>query len=971
MKRKKRLQFLFWALIALVLLLGMGRILADPQTPTNHSRSPVVISELVTANRSGLRDEDGAYSDWVELVNRSGHSVNMAGWTLTDDTARPDQWMFPDVTIGPGEYLVVFASGKDRAQTSAEGAPTLHANFRLSGGGETIALYPPTSRRYQDVVSVHYPRLGGDQTFGLCEDGESYCLLSTPTPGAANAAAIAEHVTWRDATAPVQTSVGHGIFQESFELTLTSATPDAEIFYTTDGSGPSPDNGLLYEQPLAIDHTTTLRAVAVAPDLSPSPIATQSYLFIDDVLAQGPHPPGFPETWGTHRLDFEQFRAGDPVIGDYEMDPAIVGDPAYRDQLADALLALPAISLVTDVDNLDIYFNDPQARGPEAERPVSVELIDPAGAEPGFQIDAGVRIQGGVARWEYMFKHPFRLFFKSDYGPGQLNYKLFLDSFVDAFDTVILRSGANRTFTAVPPENALETTYTRDEWARRSQIAMSDVGLHGRFVHLFLNGLYWGLYNLAERPDQSFMASYFGGDKSDYFSANHGGAIEGMPDRLNVLLELATQGGLADPDRYATMLEFIDPGQFSDYVLLNWYAGTRDWPETNWYAGVHYPAGRNTFFEWDAEGSWNDGAEVRLGEDGKEGAPYPNVTKLIFNALAENPESRLTFADRAYKHLFNDGALTDENAKERWLAVNAEVEDAILAESARWGDVRYQPAVMPEDWARARDHVLAQMEGNAAKLVGLLREAGLYPALDPPMWSHPGGEFAVPLELVMSTPNGEIFYTLDGSDPRQTGSGEPASAAMRYANPIRIEAETVVKARTFANGEWSPLREARFVPAGSQPDLRISEIMYNPPGSSNYEFIELTNFGDASLDLSLANFTGINFIFPLGSRIEPGESLVLIRDFPAFRSRYAAAPFAGIYTGALANEGETITLRDRFGSVLTSVSYEPDNGWPLSADGRGDSLTLWRLGGDPNDPSSWRASRQALGTPGSAAEARR
>ena len=114
------------------------------------------------------------------------------------------------------------------------------------------------------------------------------------------------------------------------------------------------------------------------------------------------------------------------------------------------------------------------------------------------------------------------------------------------------------------------------------------------------------------------------------------------------------------------MLEFIDPQHFSDYVIVNWYAGNRDWPENNWYADVENPAGRNRFFVWDAETTWDDGAAIVLGSDGVEGAPYPNVVKLVFEALMQNADFRLTFADRLYKHLNHDGALTDANAQARW-----------------------------------------------------------------------------------------------------------------------------------------------------------------------------------------------------------------------------------------------------------------------------------------------------------------
>ena len=140
--------------------------------------------------------------------------------------------------------------------------------------------------------------------------------------------------------------------------------------------------------------------------------------------------------------------------------------------------------------------------------------------------------------------------------------------------------------------------------------------------------------------------------------------------------------------------------------------------ETNWYVGTHYPAGRNLFFVWDAEGSWQDGAEVRLGGRPKgEGAPFPNVVKLVFDALSENPDFQMVFADRLYLHLFNDGALTETNAAALWSEVTGEIEDAIVAESARWGDVRFDSPITLADWLCTLSWVSVRDKrpGNVAK----------------------------------------------------------------------------------------------------------------------------------------------------------------------------------------------------------------------------------------------------------------
>ncbi len=541
------------------------------------------------------------------------------------------------------------------------------------------------------------------------------------------------------------------------------------------------------------------------------------------------------------------------------------------------------------------------------------------------------------------------------------------------YDTLVLRAGVDRSFAGHPSMPGAEvdhreTTYARDEWTRASQIAMSDAGSHGRFVHLFLNGLYWGIYNVVERPDAGFMATYYGGDDSEYGSVNHAGSVSGPIDRFSALVRLAEEGDLVDPAKYATMLEFIDPVQFSDYMILNWYVGNHDWPENNWYAGARYPAGSDLFFVWDAETTLNDGAEIVLGGDGFEGAPFPNVIRLVFEALMENPDFRMTFADRLYLHTSEVGALSDAAAQQRWLDITEPLEIAIIAESARWGDVRTDAPITQADWLAARDDVLGQLAGNGAKLRQLARGVGYYPTVDPPQFS--GAEvieddLLLTMEWGSGEVGGEIYYTTDGTDPRLSGSGDISPFAVRYVEPLVLTDATHVKARAYDGSAWSPLRERQFRRADQAANVRITELMYNPVGDEGYEYVELTNLGEIAADLSGAYFEGIDFRFPRYTRLAPGEVTVLVADFKRFRERYPEPEIGGIFEGKLSDRGETITLFDVKGNVLDSVTYSDEDGWPLSADGTGDSLELVDADGDPGQPFRWRASEAENGSPGS------
>jgi hypothetical protein len=666
------------------------------------------------------------------------------------------------------------------------------------------AALPQSLRQFQDT------------SYGRYGDGLAYGYLGRPTPGEPND----ETLVWEGAVSPVEYSVERGFYEAPFSLALTTDTPDATIRYTTDGSQPTETNGVLYTGPIQVDTTLLVRAVAFRQNYWPSNVDTHTYIFLEDVLVQPSAPPGFPSTWGTHSVDFGEHAKGSPVMADYEMDPQVVDDGRYRPMIADGLESIPSLSLVMDVASFEDLYSHPRDRGATWERPVSVELIYPGARGEGFQIDAGIRMHGGVGRLEFIPKHSFRLLFKSKYGPGELEYPLFPDSPVQEFDTLVLRSESDRGFAGTGSIRR-KATYMRDEWLRASQIAMSGVGSHGVYVHLYINGLYWGLYNLVERPDASFMASYFGGDKDEWYVANQEGPMErNVADWAEELQNLVIQIGHVgrDTDKikndelyaeqtYAVIEPYIDTAQFIDYIILHWYAGVKDWPQNNWYAGVH-PSGQLRFFAWDGQESWSEGARIHLG---RTDTHRLNVIGPIFEVLWHNPDFRMQLADRMYKHLFNHGALTDANSQARWKRISRVIDLAIFGESARWGDVRsHSNPITRDDWLKAQENVLAQMDDNAARLIDLAREKGYYPAIDAPAFSQDGGLVPNGFDLTMSASHGTIYYTTDGSDPRHLGDGAIAPDATIYRSPLVLTTPMHVKARVLDGDVWSALHEATF-----------------------------------------------------------------------------------------------------------------------------------------------------------------
>ncbi|MGE5607782.1 MAG: lamin tail domain-containing protein [Bacillota bacterium] len=823
----------------------------------------------------------------------------------------------------------------------------------LRGGSETnILAIQGLNSSATDGDFLIYPELLGVHTLASAER-----YFTNPTPGAINDSSSLTSIV-----ADTKFSRDRGFYDTPFLLTITCDTPGAEIRYTLDGSAPTATTGLVYTDPITISRTTVLRAAAFKPGSIASNVDTETYVFLSDVIRQSSNPDGFPAT-GT---------AG--VHWDYGMDPEVVD--AYGNQLIDGLKAIPSVSLVMDTDDVfgptGIYAN-PESTGVAWERPGSAELMFPDGSQDGFQIDAGVRIYGGVNRNTGFPKHTFRLLFKNQYGASKLKYPLFEgtvggENATDEFDTLVLRGAFNNSWPFWVDSERQRAQYVEDPFMYTTQLAMGDPSIHGRYIHLYVNGLYWGLYNIVERPSASFGASYLGGDKEDYDALNSSEPIDGTKDAWNTLQSLVS-ADVATPEVYAQVKQYLNVDDFIDYMILNFYGGNQDWDDHNWYALRKREDGAGYYFvDWDGE---------RTLEDPNANVTYVNQydkPSYIYARLCANAEFRLRFADRVYQHLFNNGPLTPQAATDRYLSLANQIRDAIIGESARWGDYQRQtPYTRDVEWLAEQNRLLTQyFPVRTQNVLDQFKARGLFPNINPPTLSQFGGAVPIGYSLTMTTSSGTIYYTLNGSDPRREG-GAVAPGALTYKSPIRLNGPTVVKSRVLAaDGTWSALSEANFYHDLSA--LRISEIMYNPAApatgpylAQDYEFIELQNTGSASLDLTGVGFTtGVSFTFPDGTHLAPGQRAVLVKNKDAFLSRYPGVSVAGVFTGSLDNNGERLVLSGPGGTVL---DFEHKDGWYSITDGGGYSLVAVNPAAAPADygqKSNWRPSNTLGGAPGAA-----
>jgi len=763
------------------------------------------INEIMASNSSSTKDPQGHYDDWIELHNPGEAAIDAAGLYLTDNLSEPTKWRIPTdrpalTIIPPKGYLLVWADG----DVAAAG---LHAGFRLSASGDQVALY--ASDGVTLIDSIEFAEQRPDISFGRDSvDPSQWRYFGLPTPGAANTAPYLGRV------ADLGFSHSRGFYDDPFLVAITTQTADAKIYYTIDGSSPFDLRtglpvGTPYSGPIAITTTTCLRAGASKPGWLSTKIVTHTYIFLNDVINQATNPQtgaqvtptGYPASWGS-------------VTGDYQMDPDVVGpngkdrfNGLYAQTIRDDLKAVPTISLVMAKDDWfgskGIYINQSQDG---TERVASLEYIDPATGDT-LQANCAIAMQGGVTgggtslqRWK-TFKLSMRPRFKTHTddglptgGPSELENRLFPDSPLTSLNTVVLDAVLNHSWLHGTDSSQRDTaTYIQDQYVADLHNALGGHSPHGGYVHLYLDGLYWGMYYLHERPDHAWAAQTFGGDASEYDAIKHGaggvinnGVSGSASTRYNAMVA-AANAVASDPTsdaKYQALCDLLDVEDFIAYLLANWYAGNHDWPAKNWYATHrNTPDGKWRFHSWDAE-------HTTEGTNSVGQSPSDLHAKLAGNA-----EYRMRFADAIHRSFFHEGPLTYPAAADLYKVRMDQIDRAIVGESARWGDNRRPTNPYTRaDWLNTQNTKLASFfPTRSNQVLASLRNANLYPQVAAPEFRidgalQHGGHAAIGSVLSMTAGAGDIWYTLDGTDPRVPGTvpGVSSSTILVAEDGLRL-----------------------------------------------------------------------------------------------------------------------------------------------------------------------------------------
>ncbi len=549
-----------------------------------------MINELMSSNSFTVEDDDGDYSDWIELYNPGTQDADLTGYFLSDAFDNPQRWAFPAITIPAHGFLLIWASGKNRTNPSLP----LHTNFSLSSSGEELLLCNSDGVVLDEVF---FPLIQSDVSYGRSPDGTAnWRFFGEPTPGASNVTESFLEIL----SEPVFSASG-GFYGSAFELVLSHPDPDVQIIYTLDGSIPDSGNlgGSNYpyknnyaqspSQPFGeLQYNTFLSIVyqeqipILDRSLEPDKLSqiSSTWHFAPNYLPQTPVPKAVP-------VRARAFKSG-ALPSKTVTHTYFIGQNTYT---------LPVICINLQEDALFDYYNGTYVAGVDYDNwRIDNPGLNASGPSPGnyyregdeYEIEAnfeyfpagsstivlnqgiGVRNHGAVSR-SYKIK-TLRLYARNRYGVPELSQQFFPNLTQSIFKRLILRNSGQD----------YDSTFFRDA-------VIQSIVAHLNFdtqayqpTILFINGEYWGVHNIRERFDKHYIGLKYGLDPENVdLLENNASVVEGSATHYSSMRYFLTMNDISIQDNYEIVKTRMDVDSFIDYNIAEIYCRNTDWPFNN------------------------------------------------------------------------------------------------------------------------------------------------------------------------------------------------------------------------------------------------------------------------------------------------------------------------------------------------------------------------------------------------------
>lgn len=900
------------------LWLGLGSVQAQ-----------VEISEFVARNVASLTDNDRAYSDWIELHNTTDQAVNLEGWYLTDTATNLTRWRFPSLIIASNDYVLVFTSGKNRTANPNY----LHTDFKLSATGGYLALVKPDGQTLATEFAPAYPPQTADVSCGPdpTHPGPPYLFFERPTPRSVNASG------WPTIASPVALSRPGGPFLESFTLELSAGGSPDGIWYTLDGTLPS-TNSIAYTGPLTIDRSLPLRARVIRDDSAPGPVTGAFFTLVSS--AQSAFSSNLPlllvDTFGRSISEGSRAQCYFTVMDPGQDRASWTRVPSLQSRATIEIRGSSSTQFPKKSYGLELVSEDSADRKvPLLGLPEESDwvLYAPYTDKTLIRDVLAYELSNQIGR--YAPRTRLVELYVNRSGP--------LDN-IDYQGVYVLvekvKGGPNRVdIPEVESSDVSEPDITGGYILKKDRLDNNDSSFTTSRGHSL--GLEWPHARESTTNQTLWIRGFINRFESVLYGSRYRDPVNGY-------------AAFIDPDTFIDHHWLVEVAKNIDgYRLSTFMHKDRDarlrmgpiWDYNLSFGNANYNDGQDTS-GWYA--SQVDGTDylwyARLFQD----ADYTQRHFDRWPSLRTNvltTEHVLSLVD-GYTNLL---AEAQERNFKKWRILGQYVWPNAFIGSTYGEEIGFL-----KDWITGR---LAWIDSSMLRWPSISRPSGFYP----------GG-----VTVTLTAPT-DVHYTLDGTDPRSPG-GAVSFRAKRYIGPIGIGANAKLTARARSGTRWSPKVEGFY--AITIPDLRISEIMYHPPGAppgspfgdEEFEFLELRNVGSETISLGRVKLSGgISYEFPADAgELWPGENLVLARNLGAFSSRYGSGiRVVGPYAGHLGNSGDHLVLTGPLGEPILDFNY--DDSWQPATDGRGYSLTIRR----PAAPSSewirsdaWDRSVVGGGTPG-------
>ena len=514
--------------------------------------SRVVINEVCSNNFSLMQDETGQYADYVELYNTSDEAVSLDGYFLSDDENQLAKYPLEAEVIPPGGYYVVWLDGTDDISAGQTG-------FRLSRLGEELFLSDE-----QGIIhdSVTLPELSYNTVLGRQEDGWGEWRIMSATAGETNA--VAGIKPFQELEEPVF-SAESGFYEQPFQLLLT-APEGEEIYYTLDGSDPTPES-FLYQGPIEIQDASEQENVYSArTDLSPTRSYVPSFKVDKATVVRA-------VSWNKKRNEASRTVSKAYFVG-FQQKEEYLGFPvvslgaaleSYKEEggLVDGVL----LDSFTDEEGAEHYLytaSNAFGEGKEWEREACLTYFDEF-HEYCFSQNVGIRIAGQSTRATP--QKSFSINGRSIYDEGAILPYTFFEG--TSYSTIKLRNGGNNN------DGVMFTDAFLEELAKGRNVSTQA----SRPCILFLNGEYWGIYNIRERYKEEYVANHFGVSEGNVWMIDAGVPRVGdsaAQEAYEHMLTEVEECDLSFDDVYAMIGEIIDIQSLIDYCCINLYVNNMD-----------------------------------------------------------------------------------------------------------------------------------------------------------------------------------------------------------------------------------------------------------------------------------------------------------------------------------------------------------------------------------------------------------